>query len=111
MQLKLRRIAPLQAGKLLAAFYGLLSLLFVPFMLFFMTMGSIAARQQGGTTPALPLMFGMGLGFMIFIPVIYAAMGFVFGVLSAWLYNVLAGWMGGLELEFDSTPPPGPGAA
>lgn len=110
MQLKLRRIAPLQAGKLLAAFYGLISLLFIPFMLFFMAMGTFAARQQGGgSAPALPLMFGMGIGFLIFIPVMYAAMGFVFGVLSAWIYNLLAGWMGGLELEFESKEPPAVG--
>lgn len=109
MQLKLKRIAPLQAGKLLAAFYGLISLLFVPFMLFFMAMGTFAARHQGGEAgPALPMMFGMGIGFLLFIPVLYAAMGFVFGVLGAWLYNLLAGWIGGLELEFEAKTPPAP---
>jgi hypothetical protein len=107
MQLKLRRIAPLQAGKLLAAFYGLLSLIFVPFALFFMAMGSFAARHQGGSTPPLPLMFGMGIGLLIMLPVFYAGMGFIFGVLSAWIYNVLAGWMGGFELEFETKEPPG----
>jgi hypothetical protein len=107
MQLKLKRIAPLQAGKMLAAFYGLLSLLFVPFMLVFMAMGSFAARQQGGSAgPALPLMFGMGLGFMVLLPFFYAAMGFVFGVISAWVYNLLTKWIGGFEFEFETTEPP-----
>lgn len=107
MQLKLKRIAPLQAGKMLAAFYGLMSLVFVPFMLFFMAMGSLAARQQGGASaPALPLMFGMGIGFMVLLPVVYAAMGFVFGALSAWIYNLLVKWIGGLELEFEAKEPP-----
>ncbi|SDR65472.1 hypothetical protein [Opitutus sp. GAS368] len=107
MQLKLKRIAPLQAGKMLAAFYGLLSLLFVPFMLLFMAMGSFAARQQGGgAMPALPFMFGMGVGFMVLLPFFYAAMGFVFGVISAAVYNLLAKWIGGLELEFEPNQPP-----
>ena len=107
MQLKLKHIAPLQAGKMLAAFYGLLSLLFVPFMLIFMALGSFAARQQGGgSAPPLPLLFGMGMGFMLLLPVFYAAMGFVFGVISAWIYNLLTRWIGGLELEFESKEPP-----
>jgi hypothetical protein len=105
MKLKLKRIEPLQAGKLLAAFYGLLSLLFVPFMMFFMAMGSLASRHQGNAPP-LPLMFGMGIGFMIFLPVMYAAFGFVFGALGAWVYNLLTRWLGGLDLEFESEAPP-----
>src|SRR2546423_14913369 len=105
MQLQLRRIAPLQAGKLLAAFYGLMSLMFVPFMMLFMTVGSFAARQHGDSAPHLPLMFGMGVGFMVLLPVFYAAMGFLFGVVSAWIYNLLAGRVGGFEPEVE---PEGP---
>ena len=110
MQLKLRRIAPLQAGKILAAFYGLLSLVFVPFMMIFFTVASLGARHHGGAQPPLPLMFGMGVGFMVLLPFFYAAMGFIFGVLSAFVYNLLAKWLGGLELEFetDSAPPSPP---
>lgn len=106
MQLNLKRIAPLQAGKMLAAFYGLLSLLFLPFMLLFMTVGNLAARQQGQSVPPLPLLFGLGVGFMIFLPVLYAAVGFVFGALSAWLYNWLSKWIGGFEFEFAPKEPP-----
>jgi hypothetical protein len=106
MQLKLRRIAPLQTGKIFAAFYGLMSLIFVPFMLLFMALGSFAARHQGGSAPPLPFIFGMGIGFMLMLPVLYAVIGFVFGVISAWIYNLLAGWIGGLELEFEAKEPP-----
>ena len=105
MNLKLKRIAPLQAGKILGVFYGLLSLLFVPFVLFFMAVGSLASRHQANSSP-FPLMFGMGIGFMIFLPVVYAIMGFIFGALSAWIYNLLAKWLGGFELEFEQSTPP-----
>jgi hypothetical protein len=109
MNLKLKRIAPLQAGKLLAAFYGLLSLLIVPFMFAAMGIASLAARHGGGSAPAFPLMFGLGMGFLIFVPVLYAVMGFVFGVISAFIYNLLARWIGGFELEFEpAIPPPAP---
>lgn len=107
MNLKLKRIAPLQAGKMLAALYGAISLIMVPFMLAFMAIGGFAARQQGGTNvPAVPLMLGMGMGFVVLLPLLYAIMGFLGGVIGAWVYNLLAGWIGGLEFEFDAKAPP-----
>ncbi len=92
---------------MLAALYGLLSLVMIPFMLAFMAVGSLAARSHGGgSTPAIPLLFGMGIGFMILLPVLYALMGFIFGVLGAWVYNLLARWMGGFEFDFVTQVPP-----
>ncbi len=105
--MKLKRLAPLQAGKMLAAFYGLLSLLFVPFVLLFMTLGGMAARSQGSMAP-LPFMFGMGMGFLVFVPIFYAGLGFVFGVIGAFIYNLLAGWIGGFEMDFEQTTQPPP---
>ncbi len=110
MNLKLKRIAPLQAGKMLAAFYGLLSLLIVPFMFAAMSFASLAARQGDRPAPSFPLMLGMGMGFLFFVPVLYAVMGFVFGLISAWVYNQLAKWIGGLEVEFEPAVPPLPPA-
>ena len=105
MNLKLKRVAPLQAGKMLAAFYGLLSLVLVPFMFVAMTVAGMAARNHGGAPP-FPFMLGLGMGFILLLPILYALMGFVFGVISAWIYNLLAKWIGGLEFEFESVNPP-----
>ena len=33
------------------------------------------------------------------MPFIYEAMGFVFGALDALIYNVVAKWVGGIEVE------------
>ena len=110
MNLKLKRIAPLQAGKMLAALYALLSLFVIPFMLAFMAFGALAARSQGGANlPAFPPMIGMGLGaglMIVVMPVLYAVMGFLFGVIGAAVYNLLAGWMGGFEFDFEAKAPP-----
>ena len=47
--------------------------------------------------------FGMGLGFLsiVILPVIYAIFGFVSGAIGAFLYNLIAKWVGGIELEFE----------
>ena len=106
MKLKLKRIAPLQAGKMLAALYGMLSLVIVPIMLVFMAVGGLAASQARGSGVALPVMFGMGFGFMVCLPILYALMGFIFGVIGAFFYNLLGRWIGGFELEFEPVSPP-----
>lgn len=101
MKLNLKRVAPLQAGKLLGGLYGVMGLIFVPIMILFMGVGAFASAASGENAPPMPFFFGMGIGFMIVMPVFYAAMGFVTGVLGALAYNLLAKWLGGFELEFE----------
>jgi hypothetical protein len=43
----------------------------------------------------------LGTGFALFMPVLYAVMGFVFGVIGAFIYNVIAKWVGGIEVEVE----------
>jgi hypothetical protein len=43
-----------------------------------------------------------GLAVMVILPIIYAAMGFVFGALGALLYNLFAGFVGGIEIEVEN---------
>ncbi len=113
MKLRLKRIAPLQAGKVLGVLYGAMSVLIVPLFALFTTMAAIAGG--GGRSAAMPMMFGLGMIF--FAPIMYAAMGFLCGVVGAWLYNLIAGWLGGFEVEFEqeksreffpNIPPPPP---
>ena len=44
----------------------------------------------------------LGIGFTLFMPIIYAVMGFLVGVTSGWLYNLFAQWIGGIEVEIES---------
>lgn len=99
MTKRLKKITPLQLGKMLAVIYGLGSLIVVPFFLFAALIASFAPASPG--TPAMPMLFGMGVGFILFVPVMYAASGFVFGVLGAFIYNLVAKWVGGIEVEVE----------
>lgn len=47
--------------------------------------------------------FGAGLGVLaiIVLPIMFALIGFIMGAVSAFLYNVVAGWVGGVEITFE----------
>jgi hypothetical protein len=90
MKKELTSIAPLRAGIVLATFYGLVSLVFVPFFLLFALIGS----KSGTAVPAL-----FGVVFAVLMPVIYAFFGFIGGVIAAAVYNLIAKWTGGFEFE------------
>lgn len=99
MTKRLKRIAPLQLGKILGVLYALSTLLFVPFILLFSAVASAAPQMEGGS--AMPGILGMGLGLVIMTPIIYGVMGFIAGVVGAFFYNIVAGWVGGIEVEVE----------
>ena len=59
----------------------------------------IAAAQQSGAQ--LPPWFGalFGVGAIIILPVLYGIMGLVLGAVTAAIYNVVAGAVGGIEMD------------
>lgn len=92
---RLKRVAPLQLGKMLGLLYGAMGLLFAPiFLLFSATAAQLPAEQRVG-------LLAVGGGFALLAPVFYGAMGFVTGTLGALLYNVAAKWIGGIEVEVE----------
>ena len=88
MKKRISHISVLQQGIVCALLYGLLSLIAVPFLI----LGALFGHS------------GFGVIFFIFIPVIYAIVGFIAGILSAFIYNLVAGWTGGIELTFTDVP-------
>jgi len=85
-----------------AVVYGCLSLVFVPFVLLFISLGAFSAMNpnnpfgQAGQMGA-----AAGLVMIVVIPIFYAAVGFIFGALGAFIYNLAAKWTGGIELELE----------
>ncbi|MFO1461056.1 MAG: hypothetical protein U1G08_16830 [Verrucomicrobiota bacterium] len=91
----LKRIAPLQLGKMLGVLYGAMGILLVPIFLIVSLIGSqMPAQQRAG-------MMTFGVGFAILAPVFYGVMGFVIGVIGALIYNLVAKWIGGIEVEVE----------
>ncbi|HEX6587792.1 MAG TPA: DUF3566 domain-containing protein [Longimicrobiales bacterium] len=91
---RIRKIGVLKAGILGAAIYALLSLLFVPFFLFFVLMAPVS--EGYGPMPGEWMMSG---AFVLLMPFLYAIFGFIGTALAALIYNLVAAMMGGLEIE------------
>jgi transmembrane protein DUF3566 len=104
MTRRIKRIAPLQAGKMLGVLYACMGVIFIPVFVLAGVAGAFAQQSQqaqatGGPPAAIfaALMFGFG----IFMPVFYGIFGFIFGVISAAIYNLIARWIGGIEVEVE----------
>lgn len=85
-------VAPLRAGIVLGVGYGLGSLLILPFFFFAMVAGKMAGAPVNGMA-ALPAVFA------IVLPFVYAAVGFIGGVIAAAIYNVIAKFTGGFQFQ------------
>lgn len=61
----------------------------------------VALVGSAAATFSRPGMWGAGLGVLsiIVLPIIYGVLGFIFGVIGAAIYNLVAKWVGGIKIE------------
>ena len=95
MVTRINNINPVQLGKVYAVLYAILGLIFGVFF-------GIASSISGGAMAASGIGNFGWLSIIIF-PICYAIAGFIGGIILAMLYNLVAGWTGGVELTL-STP-------
>lgn len=74
-----------QTAKVLAAIYFAMGLIFIP--IFWL----VSKNTPAGAT--------YGMGFALLIPVLYAFFGYVFVAIGCFVYNFVAGFVGGIEVE------------
>ena len=83
------------SGVLYAAFGFLVGLIFS----FVALLGTaIGIASEGGPEALIGLFFGVGA--VIVLPIVYGILGFIGGAITALLYNLVAGAVGGVEVEF-----------
>ncbi len=97
----LKRIGPGSAFKVGLVTYAILGLVVgACFAFFSMIAGSLAGLAgQQASAGARAFGFGMGLGAIIVMPIMYGIIGGIGGALGALVYNLVAGWVGGLEVD------------
>lgn len=82
MKKQIINISPFQTAKVFAVLYFVMTL---PFIALMAIMFAFSPNH------------GPGLGFLIVLPFAYLIFGFIFTVIAAWVYNLVAGWVGGIE--------------
>lgn len=82
MKKQIINISPFQTAKVFAVLYFVMTL---PFIALLAIMFSFSPRP------------GPSLGFLLVLPFAYMIFGFIFTVLASWVYNLVAGWVGGIE--------------
>lgn len=94
---QIRRVDPVAAGKVLGVIYAILGLVIGALFLVLMLVGAVA---QGDGQALVGGVIG-GIVMVLFVPLFYGIMGFLFGALGALLYNFCAGLVGGIEFEME----------
>jgi hypothetical protein len=95
----IKRVSPMSAAKLQGIIGVVMGLLIGGmFSLFALVVGGIAAASDQGAAGALGGML-FGVGAVIMFPIFYGGVSFVAGAIGAFVYNLAAGWVGGLEIE------------
>ena len=87
-----KRIGLLSLAKITTLFGILHGIVMGLFWGFFIEMLGFAARRPG-------IAGLVGLGLFVVLIIAGAVIGFIAGIVWAFLYNIFAGWTGGVEIE------------
>jgi len=88
MAQQIRRFGVGQTAKVVGVLYTLIGLLFVPFF----AMAALLAPDREQTFP---------LWLVACLPFVYGLLGLVFAAIACLIYNMVAGWVGGIEVEVE----------
>ena len=91
----IRRVRPLSFAKVMGMLYALMGLIFGACISLFSFVGSAFSQKEmpGG----MGVLFGVGA--IIALPIFYGLLGFIMSLIGAALYNLVASWVGGVELD------------
>jgi hypothetical protein len=95
---RLRHVDPLQCGLVFGILYAVLGLL-VSLLLLPMT-AFMALHREPGILP------NFGIFAIITFPVAYFVLGFIGGLINAWLYNLTVRFTGGLQITLENVTAP-----
>ena len=91
----LKRISPASAFKIGLVVYGILGLI----LGFFCSLIALGAPALGRHAHTMILGRFVGVFAIIVCPIVYGLIGGIGAVIGAGIYNLAAGWVGGLEVD------------
>ena len=94
------RVRPISAGKIAGLLYALIGLFIGAFISLFALIGGVAAGSMSdseGGGAAIGMLFGVGA--IVIAPLVYGCMGFISAIIMAFIYNLVAGVVGGIQVD------------
>ena len=92
----IKRVGPVSCAKISGTLYGIIGLIIGGVF-------SMMAMAGGFASDDAPFAAGLGevigAAAIVVFPLFYGCLGFVATLVGAWLYNVVAGLVGGIEIE------------
>jgi hypothetical protein len=104
-KLRIKKLGILSVAKIQSAIMLVVSLLIsIPYGLIVILYALAGGSALGGNAGLAVGGGGVVIGLLIMIglPIMYGVLGFVGGCIAALLYNLFAGWVGGIEIEVES---------
>lgn len=99
--MRIRRIRIFSAAKTLGFLYAIIGLLSGTIAAFLAPTLSLENLALPAMLFGLPLPSIVGLASLVVLPLLYWIVGAILGALLAMLYNITAGWFGGIEIEYE----------
>lgn len=91
--IRVKKFGVLQTAKVGALIYALVSMIIImPFAF----LGSMFTEEF------FPEFADIGAIALLFIPIMYGIVGFIFTAISCAVYNIIAGFTGGIEIEMET---------
>ena len=92
--MELKKIGVLSLAKIAGLFGVILGLVWGAITVILISLGTAEITQQLGVLGSL------GYAVILILPIAYGILYFILGSLTALVYNLLAGWVGGINIEF-----------
>ena len=91
----IKRVGPLSCARLSGLLYAVIGLILGGIFSLVAMAGGFSSETAGDA--GIGAMIGVGA--VLVLPILYGLMGFVATLIAAWLYNVAAGIVGGVEVD------------
>lgn len=99
--MRIKRIRIGSAAKVIGFLFFLIGLLFGEIAALLATRLQINLPHLSDEIMGIPLHSVLGLASLLVIPLVYGLLGVIMGALLAIMYNLTAGWFGGIEIEYE----------
>jgi hypothetical protein len=98
-EMVIKRVAPLSVAKIAGTLYAAIGVLIGAVVSLIGVAGAFAANQGADNPMAGPFAFLFGAGAIVAFPLFYGCIGFIGSLIMAGLYNLVAGAVGGVQIE------------